>query len=67
MKMLLNKLYRDEDGAVTVDFVVLTAGVVLMGLVAGSAIFAGGEDLGTRTGETLGGCSIDTIAVSVDC
>lgn len=34
----LNKFFRNEDGAVTVDWVVLTAGVVGLGLVVMSTI-----------------------------
>lgn len=29
---------KDEDGAVTVDFVVLTAAIVLLGLAVGAAV-----------------------------
>lgn len=37
MKRLVTML-RDEDGAVTVDFVVLTAGVVVLGMLIAPAI-----------------------------
>lgn len=32
---------KDEDGAVTVDFVVLTAAIVLLGLAVGGALTRG--------------------------
>ena len=35
----------DEDGAVTVDFVVLTAAIVLLGLAVGTAISNGAGNL----------------------
>ena len=34
MMKFLNKFRKDEDGAVTVDWVVLTAAVVLLGILA---------------------------------
>ncbi|MBR2574783.1 MAG: hypothetical protein IKE14_10680 [Loktanella sp.] len=40
--------HKDEDGAVTVDFVVLTAAIVLLGIAVGSAISGGAGDLGNR-------------------
>ncbi|MEM8537915.1 MAG: hypothetical protein AAGF56_08645 [Pseudomonadota bacterium] len=40
------KNFRDEeDGAVTVDFVVLTAAIVVLGLAVGTAISNGAEEL----------------------
>jgi Flp pilus assembly pilin Flp len=36
---------NDEDGAVTVDFVVLTAAIVVLGLVVGTAISNGSTGL----------------------
>ena len=35
---------RDEDGAVTVDWVVLTAGVVILAIFSISTIYAGAID-----------------------
>lgn len=32
MKRNINKFFRDEDGAITVDWVVLTASVVALGI-----------------------------------
>ena len=43
--MKLFKFTKDEDGAVTVDWVVLTAALVLVGGVVVSAIRGGMEDL----------------------
>ena len=44
---------KDEDGAVTVDFVVITAAIVVMGLVVGSSISSGGVSLASKQGESL--------------
>ena len=41
MKRFLNKFRKDEDGAVTVDWVVLTASVVILGLAVTAIIQAG--------------------------
>lgn len=38
MIKMLNKFRRDESGAVTVDWVVLTAAVVALGVAAGVAM-----------------------------
>ena len=42
---IISKFFRDEDGAVTVDFVVLTAAIVVLGLAVGTAISRGAEGL----------------------
>lgn len=45
----LKKFFNDEDGAVTVDWVVLTAAAVTFGVIAVSTIQGGTDNL---TGET---------------
>ena len=45
MKALINNFLRDEDGAVTVDWVVLTAAIVGLGLVIGSTVGQSTADL----------------------
>ena len=42
---LAKRFARDEDGAVTVDWVVLTAAVVGLGMAVGAAIRGGVQDL----------------------
>lgn len=44
MKSLL-EFIKDEDGAITVDFVVLTAAIVTLGLAVGVAISNGAGGL----------------------
>lgn len=45
MLNFIKNFRNDEDGAVTVDFVVLTAAIVLLGLLVGTAIRNGAEGL----------------------
>lgn len=48
MLNFIKNFRNDEDGAVTVDFVVLTAAIVLLGIAVGTAISTGAENLGNR-------------------
>ncbi|SFS21881.1 hypothetical protein [Yoonia litorea] len=45
----VRKFFNDEDGAISVDFVVLTAAIVTLGLVVGAVISSGAEGLANRT------------------
>jgi Flp pilus assembly pilin Flp len=47
MKALINNFLRSEDGAVTVDWVVLTAAIVGLGLVIGTTVGNSTADLAT--------------------
>lgn len=49
----------NEDGAVTVDWVVLTAAVVGLGVAALAAVRTGTESLTSRISTYLSGVSID--------
>ena len=49
----LKNFLKDEDGAITVDFVVLTAAIVTLGLVVGGTIAAGAEGLNNKTVNAL--------------
>ena len=51
----IKKFRKDEDGAVTVDWVVLTAAVVALAGAAYTAIDSGTESLSTSTGEFIEG------------
>jgi Flp pilus assembly pilin Flp len=57
-KMKLFKFTKDEDGAVTVDWVVLTAALVLVGGVVVSAIRGGMEDLASDINTQLSATSV---------
>lgn len=62
MTKMMNFL-RDEDGAVTIDWVALTAGILLLGIMVVYAIFNGGvsdlvdsinSELGVAVGVNVG-------------
>ena len=48
MYNFIKNFSNDEDGAVTVDFVVLTAAIVVLGLAVGLAISNGATGLGSK-------------------
>jgi hypothetical protein len=50
---LLRHFKSDTSGAVTVDFVVLTAAIVSIGVMAGSAISTGAESSTAKTEKCL--------------
>lgn len=54
MKNLVSRLLCDEDGAVTVDFVVLVAAICLLGFVVVSSISVGLLGLNTDIVNFLG-------------
>ena len=45
MLNFIKNFRNDEDGAVTVDFVVLTAAIVVLGLLVGGAVSRGATTL----------------------
>ena len=49
----MKNFINDENGAVTVDFVVLTAAIVLLGFVVGSTVAAGALGLGNEVKATM--------------
>lgn len=49
----LREFIKDEDGAITVDFVVLTAAIVTLGLVVGAVISRGSEGLANDISNTM--------------
>ncbi len=46
---LLQRFCADEDGAISVDFVVLTASICTLGLVVGLGISTSAEDLNNKS------------------
>ena len=54
MLKFIEKFRKDEEGAVTVDFVVLTAAIVVLGLAVGSAIYDGATGLANEIENELG-------------
>ena len=55
---LLKRFAKDEDGAVTVDWVVLTAAIVGLGLIVMTAIRPGVSALATNIGDELSGWEV---------
>ncbi|MEI4487683.1 hypothetical protein V8J36_15945 [Frigidibacter sp. MR17.14] len=55
---LFKKFRKDEDGAVTVDWVVLTAAVVGLGVAAMSLIDTGVTDLSTSIQSSLSAATV---------
>ena len=53
MTNFLNTFIKDEDGAVTVDWVVLTAAIVALGLVVGNSVKGGATALAADVGADL--------------
>ena len=56
----LSRFLRDECGAVTVDWVVLTGAVVGLGLATTAVVSAGVESISQETADELAGTSIST-------
>ena len=54
MMKFIKNFRKDEDGAVTVDWVVLTAAVVGLAVAAYSSIQTGASDLTSRTNTYMG-------------
>ena len=53
MLNFIKNFRNDEDGAVTVDWVVLTAAIVALGLVVGNAVSTGATELAEDIGGDL--------------
>ena len=62
MKLLraIKKFHRDDEGAVTVDWVVLTAAIVGLGVAALAAVRGGTGTLTTKISAQLASQSIST-------
>jgi len=59
MLKFIENFRNDEDGAVTVDFVVLTAAIVVLGLAVGGAISRGAEGLANDIENSLDNMSAE--------
>ncbi|PZX19684.1 hypothetical protein LX81_00141 [Palleronia aestuarii] len=58
---LARNFRRDEDGAVTVDWVVLTAAIVGLGIAVLASVRTGVTNLGTDIGASLTDASVAPI------
>ncbi len=59
MKLFMNFM-RDEDGAVTVDWVVLTAAIVGLGIAVLTSVSGGTTSLADKISSELAGTTIST-------
>ena len=55
---LTKKFRQDEDGAVTVDWVVLTAAIVGLGIAVIATVRGGVNDLGTNISNSLSSATV---------
>lgn len=53
MLSFIRRFRQDEDGAVTVDWVVLTAAILILGVLVGTAVSRGAETMASNTGTEL--------------
>ena len=53
IRSLMKRFHRDEDGAVTVDWVVLTAAIVALGVAVLLAVTDSTNDLAGKIGEAI--------------
>lgn len=60
MAYLTSKFWKDESGAVTVDWVILAAGVIGLALASMGVVIDGVEDLSSDVDTTLSGQLIST-------
>ena len=57
---LIKQFRDDESGAVTVDWVVLTAAIVGLGIAVVATVGGGIGNMGQTIADALGGASVDT-------
>lgn len=57
----VSAFFECEDGAVTVDWVVLTAAIVGLGIAVTSSIAGGATDVSTGVGASLSGATPPTL------
>jgi Flp pilus assembly pilin Flp len=58
---LINDFRNDESGAVTVDWVVLTAAIVGLGIAVITSVRTGTTDLATDISTSLSGATVATL------
>ena len=57
---LINRFERDEDGAVTVDWVVLTAAIVGLGIAVLTTVGGATDDYGRTVGDYMSSQGVKT-------
>ena len=61
MRKRLKAFHDDEAGAVTVDWVVLTGGLLIFGILVTTSIISGANHTATGAGARLSGATVPTI------
>ncbi len=61
MLNFIQNFRADEDGAVTVDWVVLTAAIVGLGIAVAASVRGGATDMATDIGSSLTDAAVPTI------
>ena len=65
MMTFIKNFHNDEDGAVTVDWVVLTAAVVGLAIAAVASIRGGVGDIASDIGKSLTDAEVTTIGETI--
>ncbi len=60
-KVFWRRFWADEDGAVTVDWVVLTGGILIFGILVTAAIIAGANESATGMGSRLSAAEVPQV------
>jgi Flp pilus assembly pilin Flp len=63
---MIKKFHNDESGAVTVDWVVLTAAIVGLGIAVIIAVGPGVEQLAANISNSVGGTDVGYTATNPD-
>lgn len=61
MKKWIARFLGKEDGAVTVDWVVLTAGLLILGILVVLSIQTGATEMSDNVGNELGSATVPSV------
>lgn len=61
MTNFLSHFIASEDGAVTIDWVVLTAALLTLGIVVGYTVSDGAKEMAAGTGAELGAATVPEV------
>ena len=61
MKTLFREFFQSEDGAITVDWMLLTAALLTLGIAVGVSVSNGAETMADNTGQVLGNADIPDV------
>lgn len=61
MTTMLKTFIQSEDGAITVDWMLLTAALLTLGIVVGVSVSNGAETMAENTGQVLGDADIPEV------